>query len=503
MNFKELLTINPNDLRNDQVERISKAFSFSKKAHQGQFRNSGEPYFNHPLEAAAILSKMGLGSITIAGALLHDVYEDTPVTLEEIEKEFGKEVAFLVEGVSKLSKVQLKGSDEEYYLENLRKMFLAMAKDVRVVLIKLADRLHNMRTLEVKPRDKQIRIAKETMEVFVPIANRFGIGELKGELEDLCFKYLDPENYQLMKELEESAFKLREKFVNDAISELNKIFKKEKVKIIDIHGRAKRYYSLFLKWQSHDKKIENIYDLLAIRIIVEKVSDCYEVLGLVHQRYRPLIGRIKDYISLPKPNGYRSIHTTIFGPKGRIMEVQIRSERMHNEAEFGIAAHWLYSYKKTDKGLLDWRDWRETIFGRSKEHKVPDNELTWVQEMDDWNSETKKSPEEFWRSLKFDFFNNQIFVFTPVGDVINLPEGATPIDFAYQIHSEIGNQAQSALVNRKMVALDSQIHNGDVVQIVLAKDKKLPSKDWLRFVKTANAKTKIKTALKKGGVAVV
>lgn len=501
MTLKELLALHPNPFDKEQIARITKAFAFAQEAHKGQLRKSGEPYFIHPVETAAILARMGMGSITITAALLHDVYEDTNVTLEEIRKEFGKEVAFIVEGVTKLGRVQLKGSDEEYFLENLRKMFLAMAQDVRVVLIRLADRLHNMRTLQFHPSKKQQRIAKETMEIYVPIANRFGIGELRGELEDLCFKYLDPENYKLVEKMEKDVYREREQYVKLAISELKKELKKKKISVVDIHGRAKRYHSLFLKLKSHDMLIDNVYDLVAIRVVVPNISSCYETLGIVHQKYRPMIGRIKDYISLPKPNGYRSIHTTVFGPNGKIMEVQIRSERMHNEAEYGIAAHWIYAYRKENSSWLP--SWRQALFGRDHSHKVPEKELTWVRQLKDWNEETQKAPDEFWQSLRIDFFKNHIFAFTPAGDVIDLPEGGTPIDFAYAIHSEVGDQTRAVLINRKMMALDTPINNGDLVEIILAKDKKLPSRDWLEFVKTANARSKIKTALRKGGVEIL
>ncbi len=499
--LKEIILLHPNPFDKQQLARITKAYAFAQEAHKGQLRKSGDPYFVHPVETAAILSKMGMGSITITAALLHDVYEDTDVTLEQIEKEFGKEVAFIVKGVTKLGKIQLKGSDEEYFLDNLRNMFLAMSRDIRVVLIRLADRLHNMRTLEFHTPEKQKRIAKETMEIYVPIANRFSIGEIRGELEDLCFKYLDPKNYNLMKKLEEDAYRERDAYVKLAIGALKKELKKNKVKVLDIHGRAKRYHSLFLKLQAHDMKIESIYDLVAIRIIVPTVSACYEALGIVHQKYKPLIGRIKDYISLPKPNGYRSIHTTVFGPMGKIMEVQIRSERMHNEAEYGIAAHWIYAYRKENDSWLP--DWKQAIFGRDHRQKVPENELDWVKQLKDWNEETEKAPDEFLQSLRIDFFKNHIFAFTPMGDVIDLPEGSTPIDFAYAIHSDVGNQASAALINRKMSSLDTKIHNGDMVEIVTAKDKKMPSRDWLEFVKTAGARSKIKSALRKGGVEVV
>lgn len=493
--LKELFALRKTPFSNKRIERISAAYYFSKKAHEGQKRRSGEDYFVHCVETAATLIKMGLGSVTVAAALLHDVPEDTEITLEEVEQTFGKEVAFLVEGVTKLGHVRLKGSSEEYYLDNLRKMFMAMASDIRVILIKLADRLHNMRTLDALPENKRFRIAKETMEIFVPIANRFGIGELKGELEDLSFKYIEPEKYKFTVELETEAYKSREQYIESAIKVLKKELKETGIKLVSIHGRAKRYHSLYKKLGKYDMDIDKVYDLVAIRIVVTTVASCYETLGIVHKKYRPLIGRIKDYISLPKPNGYKSIHTTVFGPEGKILEIQIRTERMHDEAEFGIAAHWIYTQGRT---------WTDIVLRREpKSGEVPKKELEWVQQLKQWHTETGGESDEFWRSIKFDFFKNHIFAFTPSGDVIELPEGATPIDFAYRIHSEIGDRAMGAKANGKMIALDYPIHNGDLLEIVTSKEKKLPSRDWLKFVKTAHAQAKIKNTLRKGGVHIV
>jgi len=494
MTLKELLSLRKVPYNAKQTKRITRAYEFAKKAHTNQKRRSGEDYFFHCVETAATLVKMGLGSITVSAALLHDVYEDTDKSLDEIRKEFGPEIAFLVEGVTKLGHVRLKGSMEEYYLDNLRKMFLAMASDVRVILIKLADRLHNMRTLYALPEDKQQRIAKETMEIFVPIANRFGIGEVKGELEDLSFKYLDPKNYKKTVKMESEEFKNRVRYVKYAIKELKREFKKEKVEALDIHGRAKHYYRLFIKLQKYETDMSKIYDLVAIRIIVPTVASCYETLGIVHKKYHPLIGRIKDYISLPKPNGYKSLHTTVFGPEGKIIEIQIRTQRMHDEAEYGIAAHWIYSQGST---------WKDLLFFRKQTTSVPEEELEWVDQMKKWHVETGGRSDEFWRSLKIDFFKNHIFVFTPKGDVIELPEGATPVDFAYRIHTEVGDRTTGAKANGKMVTLDYNVHNGDVVEVLTSKEKKLPSRDWLKFVKTTQARSKIKNALKKSGITVV
>lgn len=493
MTLKELLSLRKIPYNAKQVERITRAYKFAKKAHAGQKRKSGEDYFEHCAETGAILVKMGLGSITVSAGLLHDVPEDTDVSLEAVEKEFGKEIAFIVEGVTKLGRVRLKGSMEEYYLDNLRKMFLAMASDIRVVLTKLADRLHNMRTLYALPENKQQRIAKETMEVFVPIANRFGIGEVKGELEDLAFKYLDPENYKKIVKLESKEFCNRVRYVKSAIKEIKKGLKKEGIEVLDIHGRAKHYYRLYAKLQRYDMDMSKIHDLVAIRVIVPTVATCYETLGIVHKKYHPLIGRIKDYISLPKPNGYKSLHTTVFGLEGKIFEIQIRTQRMHDEAEYGIAAHWIYSRGSS---------WKDFLFKKNGP-AVPDEELKWVEQLKAWHAETGGRSDEFWRSLRFDFFKNHIFCFTPVGDVIELPEGATPVDFAYCIHTEIGDRTAGAKVNGKMVSLDHVVHNGDMIDVITSKEKKLPSRDWLKFVKTAQARSKIKNTLKKGGIQIV
>ncbi len=471
---------------------IAKAYDFAVKAHAGQKRRSGEDYVQHPIAVAKILAEIGMGGKTIAAGLLHDVPEDTSVTLADVEKEFGSEIASMVDGVTKLGKIKLRGSHEEYFLENLRKMILAMASDIRVIIIKLADRLHNMQTLEFNPPDKQIRIARETLEIFAPIANRLGMGEVKTQLQDLSFKYLDRENYNFIKELEDEDYKVREKYVNQAISEIGEEIKKEGIRAIKIDGRAKSVYSLFLKMQKHDMDINQIYDLAAVRIIVPEVADCYETLGIVHKKYRPMIGRIKDYISLPKPNGYQSIHTTVFGPDGKILEVQIRTIKMHNEAEFGIAAHWIYSESKKKK------NWSDLLFG--KKQAVPKKELEWVKQLRQWQNEIGRDDEEFIQGLKIDFFKNHIFAFTPQGDIIDLPEDATPVDFAYAIHGEIGNHATGAKADGKMVTLDYRIRNGQVMEIITSKDRKNPNADWLKFVKTSIAKSHIRRELRKEGL---
>jgi GTP pyrophosphokinase len=467
---------------------IRSAYVIAEKAHLGQKRKSGKnEYIEHPLNTALNLAKIGLGAKTIAAGLLHDVPEDTQVTLKEIEQKFGKEIASLVDGVTKLGKIKLRGTKEELYLENLRKMFLAMASDIRVVLIKLADRLHNMETLEYLPPEKQQRIALETMEVFVPIANRLGIGEVKVRLEDLAFQYLDLKNYNYTKQLLQDQYGQRRKNIDRIVSELKKELLKEGINVLDIFGRTKHLHSLFQKLKRHDMDISKIYDLVGVRVIVPDLANCYETLGIVHKKYRPLVGRIKDYISLPKPNGYQSIHTTIFGPEGTFLEVQIRTKKMDDEAEYGIASHWIYSEKKRTL---------KNFFLKSK-HNVPEEDLVWVKQLREWQTELGTDNQEFMEGLKLDFFKNHIFAFTPLGDIIDLPEDATPIDFAYRVHSEIGNRATGAKANGKMVTLDYKIQNGEVIDIITSRDHKNPSRDWLKFVRTSAAKSHIKKYLKK------
>ncbi len=473
--------------KNEALIRL--AYQLAFEAHKNQKRKSGEDYIYHPLHTALNLAQIGLGATTVIAGILHDVPEDTEVTLKEIEKKFGTEIASLVDGVTKLGTIKLRGTKEEAYLENLRKMFLAMAADIRVVLIKLADRLHNMQTLSSLPREKQLRIARETMDIYVPIANRLGIGEIKGVLEDLSFKYLDPKNYNYIAKLSSEQHKERKKTIHQTINNLKKQLSKEGIKVLEIYGRSKRLHSLFMKLKRYDMDINKIYDLAGIRIIVPEIVNCYETLGIVHKKYRPLVGRIKDYISLPKPNGYQSIHTTIFGPEGKFIEVQIRTKKIDNEAEFGIAAHWLYSERK--KTLKD-------IFFQKK-ITIPQKEIAWVKQLREWQNGLGKNNQEFMQSLKIDFFKNHIFAFTPLGDIIDLPEEATPVDFAYKIHSEVGNRTIGAKVNGKIVPLDYKIKNGEVVEIITSHHHKNPSRDWIRFVKTSDAKTHIQKFMKKEG----
>ncbi|MCA9364279.1 MAG: bifunctional (p)ppGpp synthetase/guanosine-3',5'-bis(diphosphate) 3'-pyrophosphohydrolase [Candidatus Moranbacteria bacterium] len=492
MTLDDVFTTFKRPLNDKDKKLITQAWEMAEEAHRGQKRRSGDDYIQHCLATAKILASIGAEPKTVAAGLLHDVPEDTEVTLAQIEKKFGPEITLLVDGITKLSKIRLRGSKEEYFLENLRKMFLAMAADIRVVLIKLADRLHNMRTLEYNPPDKQKRIARETLEIFVPIANRLGIGEIKDELDDLTFKYLEPENYKKIYEHGAKQYKEKELYIEKAITEIKSTLKKEGISVNDIHGRVKRLHSFFRKLQRKDMDENRIYDLIAIRIIVPSVADCYETLGIIHKTYRPMVGRIKDYISLPKPNGYQSLHTTIFGPQGRIIEVQIRTQKMHDESEFGIAAHWMYAENEQ-------RRWRDYFWpGKKKEvKKLDEKKIAWIRQLQQWQKEIGRDDDEFLEGLKIDFFKNHIFAFTPKGDIVDLPEDATPIDFAYSIHSEVGNGTTGAKADGKMVPLDYKINNGQVIEILTTKDKKTPNRDWLKFTRTSNAKSHIRRTLRK------
>lgn len=487
--FNDIVGATVRPLSSDDQKFLTSAYRFAEKAHQGQLRKSGEPYIIHCLHVTKILSAIGMDAKTLAAGLLHDVPEDTDVTLADIEKEFGAEVAYLVDGITKLGRIKLRGSKEEYYLENLRKMFLAMAQDIRVVIIKLADRLHNMRTLEHLPPEKQIRIAQETLNIYASLANRLGIGEIKGEMEDLCFRYLDPVHYAETKTLQETYLREGKEYMNRVVRLFRDVLGKEKIKLMNISGRTKDLYRLYQKLKRHEMDISRIYDLIAIRIIVPTIADCYEALGIIHREYRPMVGRIKDYISLPKPNGYQSLHTTVFGPDGRIIEIQIRTQKMHDEAEYGIAAHWMYTEKERS-------DWRSLFFKKKASPSLPSKELLWVNQLKEWQKDIGRDDQEFIEGLRIEFFKNHIFAFTPKGDIIDLPEEATPIDFAYAIHSEIGDRAVGAKADGKMVPLDYQIQNGEVLQILTVKEKKKPSRDWLQFVKTSSAKSHIKRELR-------
>src|SRR3989344_5432759 len=434
---------------------IERAFAFADKVHKGTKRKTGEPYITHPLAAATRLAEMRLDAATVAAALLHDVAEDTGVTINDVKKEFGDEIGFLVDGVTKLGKLKYRGA--ERMAESLRKMFFAIAEDIRVVLIKLADRLHNMETLAVLPPEKQKRIALETLDIYAPLANRLGFGDLKAKLEDLSFMYVYPDECRTVEKLAKTQMSERTHYINRIRPQIEKYLHDEGIQIVNINARAKHYYSLWRKLLKWDMDIEKIHDLIALRIIVPTIEDCYRALGIIHAHWKPLPGLIKDYIAMPKPNGYKSLHTTIFGPDGENIEIQIRTIAMHDEAEHGIAAHWAYSeHKKT-------KNYRNQIASSAKE-----KELSWVNQLRDWQKDATDS-NEFIESLKIDFFKNRIFCLTPKGDAIDLPEGATAVDFAYHVHSQIGNAAAGARVNGKMVPLNHGLSNGDVVEIITQK----------------------------------
>jgi len=482
-NIKEILDKiqNTRELTEAESDLLRRAFDFSQKAHANQKRKSGEPYFNHAYETALKLAEWRLDTATIAAGLLHDVLEDAGINLDELKKEFGEEIAFLVDGVTKLGRLKYRGIEKQ--AENLRKMILALGEDLRVVFIKLADRLHNMKTLSALPIQKQKRIALETSEIYAPLAYRLGMANLAGELEDLAFPYLYPREHQWLIENVKESYEERQSYLEKVKPIIEKSLKEHGIEPIKIDLRAKRYSSLYKKLLRYDMNLEQIYDLVALRIIVRTVEECYAALGIIHQLWPPLPGRIKDYIALPKPNGYRSLHTTVFCLENKPTEIQIRTLEMHEEAENGIAAHWAYEQKKGTKDYLE----EKPIFADKKE-------LVWVQQLKNWQKEFT-NPEEFIQSLKIDFFKDRIFAITPKGEVIDLPAGATPVDFAYAIHTDIGDSCVGAKVNNKIVSLDYQLQSGDLVEILTQKSKK-PSESWLKFVKTSQARKKIKSRLR-------
>lgn len=475
---------------NADLDLVRLAFDYAKKAHNGQKRLSGEPYINHPLATAMNLAEMKLHQDIIIAGLLHDIPEETrpdnpEVALREIKHNFGEEVAFMVRGITKLGKIKYRGM--ERYLENLRKMFVAMAADVRVIFIKFADRLHNLGTLEAQPSSKQKRIAMETMEIYAPIANRLGMGEIKGRLEDLSFPYLYPKEHEKLKKEVAPRYKTKEEYLKKIRVKLLKTIAsfslgatgekggEQRIKVYSIHGRTKRLWSIHKKLQQKGyDDLSKIYDLVALRVIIETVAECYTVLGIIHQLWKPLKGRIKDYIAQPKPNGYQSLHTTVFCDDGEIVEFQIRTKKMHEEAEFGIASHWYYDEKGSMPVAKD---------------------LKWVKELTRWKKEFEEN-QRYLESLKIDVFQNRIFVFTPKGDVIDLPENSTPVDFAYTLHSDLGDKCTGAKINEQIAKLDTKLQSGDVVEIIIDKNRKTPSSDWLKFVKTNAARHKIKNRLR-------
>ncbi len=481
MTIDDIINTSKKNNRRSDSKLIRRAYEYAKKYHGDQLRRSGEPYIVHPIQVAYILSTLGLDDSTICAALLHDTIEDTNLSKQDLIQNFGQEVAELVDGVTKLSKLQY-ASMEEQQVENYRKMFLAMGKDIRVILIKLADRLHNMRTLKYLTRDRQIANANETMELYAPLANRLGMYSLKWELEDLSFKYLYPEDYR---ELVEGINRKREerlKFIDMIMDEIRQSVKKQHIEA-EITGRAKHLYSIYRKMKRDNITLDQVYDLFALRVIVNSVKDCYAVLGVVHELYTPMPGRFKDYISVPKPNMYQSLHTTLIGPKGTPFEVQIRTWDMHRIAEYGIAAHWAYK--------------EASFMGNKKANvRVEEDKLSWLRETLEWQKEMQ-DPDEFLNTLKTELFEDEVYVFTPKGKIISLAKGSTPIDFAYNIHAEIGNHMTGAKINSKMMPIITQLKNGDIVEIITSDSSKGPSRDWLKFIKTSTAKNKILSWFKK------
>ncbi|GBR72270.1 (p)ppGpp synthase/hydrolase [Candidatus Termititenax spirochaetophilus] len=462
--------------------KIQQAYAFSCQKHEGQKRVSGDPYITHPVEVALILAELRQDADTLCAALLHDVVEDTATTEAEIEKLFGKEVLTLVKGVTKLTEIKISQSREEVQAENTRKMFLAMAKDIRIVFIKLADRLHNMRTLEPLPRNRQIDNARETMDIFAPLAHRLGLGLIKWELEDLSFRYLEPEQFQMIRAKVAEKRQEREDYIQDFCQRVENVLKDNNIHG-EVSGRAKHFYSIYRKMQTQHLEFEQIYDLSAVRVLVDSERDCYGLLGLIHAQWKPIPGKIKDYIAMPKENNYQSLHTTVIGQEGRQVEIQIRTFDMHHQAEYGIAAHWLYKQidkSKTGKKRLKPKD-MDYI-----------DKMTWLRRL----AEEKSDNAEFIADLKTEILFDEVYVSTPKGDIYSLCQGATPVDFAYQVHTEVGNCCVGAKVNNKIAPLDAELHNGDVVEILTSKTAK-PNSDWLAFVQNPRTKTKIKSWIAK------
>ena len=473
--YNRLIEIIKSYQPDETCENIRKAYELADEAHKEQKRVNGDPYILHPLAVAEILADMEIDTTTITASLLHDVVEDTEYMLEDIERIFGKEVAFLVDGVTKLNRLDYR-TKEDQQVNSMRKMFLAMAKDIRVVVIKLADRLHNMRTLKYMRSEKQKRIAQETLEIYAPLAHRLGIFNIKLELEDLSFRFMEPDKYYDLVDQMKEKRKVREEIVNEAIDVLKKTLTESSISF-EINGRPKHFYSIYKKMKKDNRDLSQIYDLYAIRVIVDTVQDCYGVLGIVHSLWKPLPYRFKDYIAMPKPNNYQSLHTTVIGTRGQPVEIQIRTWDMHHIAEYGVAAHWRYKEGRASQ--------KATGF---------DEKMGWLRNLLEWQDTS--NPQEFVNALKLDAFSDEVFVFTPRGDVIDLPQGAIPIDFAYRIHTDVGHRCVGAKVNGKIVPLDYALKNGDIVEVITSKTGK-PSLDWLKIVGSSESRSKIRNWFKK------
>ena len=460
----------------EEIAQVEKAYKFAKKTHDGQFRVSGEPYIIHPVEVAKILTTLHVDCHTIIAAFLHDVLEDTDTSPETIRELFGDDVLTLVQGVTKLGKLKFK-SKEERQAENFRRLFIAMAKDIRVIFLKLADRLHNMRTLNFMTEEKQKKIAKETLDIFAPLANRLGIYKVKAELEDLSLKYIEPQKYYEIAQLVAQTKAEREATVNELIKKISKDVEKSGIKA-QITGRAKHYYSIYAKMKRQNITFNDLYDVTAVRVIVDTVKECYEVLGIIHSQFKPIPGRFKDYIAMPKGNMYQSLHTSVIGPRLKPLEVQIRTWKMHQVAEYGVAAHWRYKEK-----------------GSQKADGIQDKQFSWLHQLVEYDKENPNA-QDYVKSVKLDLFSDQVFVFTPNGDLYDFPKDATPVDFAYRIHSDIGHRTVGALINGRIVPLNTKLHNGDIVEVLTSKNP-APRLDWLTFVVTKQASSKIKQWFKK------
>ncbi|MCY0892386.1 MAG: bifunctional (p)ppGpp synthetase/guanosine-3',5'-bis(diphosphate) 3'-pyrophosphohydrolase [Acidibacillus sp.] len=487
-------------LTDDDKKLLRRAYIYAELHHRGQKRSSGEAYIMHPVSVAGILAGLKLDAGTLAAALLHDVVEDTKVTDEEVERQFGQEIARLVDGVTKLKRLRFE-TREEQQAENLRKMFLAMAKDIRVALIRLADRLHNMRTLKYRPLEKQRKTAEETLEIFAPLAHRLGMSTIKWELEDISLRFLDPQQYYRIAHLMAKKREEREHYIQQVIVDLHAKLEELSVRA-DLSGRAKHIYSIYKKMTVMHKEFNEIYDLFAVRVIVDSVKDCYAVLGIVHTMWKPVPGRFKDYIAMPKPNLYQSLHTTVIGPNGEPIEIQIRTWEMHRTAEYGIAAHWIYketTYQNKDKENNVTIPDKNPLVASSLMPSVQTTfarKLGWFREVIEWQQDFRDA-QEFMETLKMDLFTDQVFVFTPKGDVIELPSGSCPIDFAYRIHTDVGNRCVGAKVNGRIVTLDTRLRTGDIVEVLTSKLSYGPSRDWLNIAQTSQARAKIRMWFKR------